>query len=250
MKDGVGMARWNHYLEYVRAQAKSPGRPPREKRFVPGPGITLSRQAGAGAHSVATELVPLLQARAPEDSYPWTVFDRNIVDLVLEEHNMPRHMAKFMPEDRVTEIGDTLDTLFGLHPTTWSLVRKTAETILHLAQLGNVIVIGRGGNIITGDLSYAFHVRLVGSPERRIQHVQDYKHLGRQAATDYVRTEDLARWRYVKKYYGKSIDDPLLYHLVINTDQVGYKDAAQLITEAVYSPGSSIGLALAGRSRI
>ena len=33
--------------------------------------------------------------------------------------------------------------------------------------------------------------------------------------------------RYVKKYFGKDIDDPLLYHLVINTDLVSYGESAR-----------------------
>ena len=248
MKDASEKARWNHYLEYVKSQTRSLRQASRPE-IVPGPVITVSRQAGAGAHSVADELIPRLQAKAPKGSCPWTVFDRNLVDLVLEEHQMPREMARFMPEDRILEISDTLDTLFG-HPTTWSLVRKTADTILHLGQLGNVIVIGRGGNIITRKLPYAFHVRLVGSMDRRIEHVRDYRHLDSLAAVEYVRTQDVARRRYVKKYYGKNIDDPLLYHLVINTDEVSYKDAARMIEGAVYPPEeSSIDIAGAARSR-
>ena len=64
-------------------------------------------------------------------------------------------------------------------------------------------------------LDYAFHVRLVGSVERRVRYIEEYLHLGRRAASEYVRKEDLGRKRYVKKYYGRDIDDPLLYDLVI-----------------------------------
>jgi cytidylate kinase len=139
-----------------------------------------------------------------------------------------------MPEDRISEISDTLDELFGIRPSMWSLVRKTAKTILHLAALGNVIVIGRGANIITAKLDYAFHVRLVGSLEKRIEHVRQHKGLALDAAAKYVHDQDLARKRYVRKYYSKDIDDPLLYDLVINTDELSYEEAARLIAEAVY----------------
>ena len=42
-----------------------------------------------------------------------------------------------------------------------------------------------------------------------------------------------ARARFVKKHFGKKIDDPLLYHLVINTDRLSYEEATILIGEAV-----------------
>ena len=89
---------------------------------------------------MAQELVGRLQARDPKASPPWTVFDRNLVAEVLQEHHLPERLAGSMPEDRVSEIADTLDELFGLRPSSWTLVRKTADTILHLAEIGNVIV--------------------------------------------------------------------------------------------------------------
>lgn len=195
--------------------------------------ITISRLAGSGAHVVAHELVARLRSRAASGSTPWTIFDRNLVDQVLKDHELPDRLTRFMPEDRVSGIADTMDELFGLHPPTRVLVRKTAETILQLVELGNVVVIGRGGAIITGNLDHVFHVRLVGSTERRVAYLREHKGLDARAAATFLRENDLARKRYVKTYYGKDIDDPLLYHLVINTDLVPYAEAARLIADAV-----------------
>ena len=195
--------------------------------------ITISRQAGSGGHTVAEKLRELLQAQEPEDSCPWAVFDRNLVKKVLEDHNLPASLARFMPEDRISEIEDTLDELFGLHPPSWVLVRQTADTILHLAELGNVIVIGRGANVITSRLDYVFHVRLVGSLEQRVKRMQESEHLNAKSAMELVQREDLGRRRYLHKYFNKNIDDPVLYHLVINTDLMPCAEAARLIAEAV-----------------
>ena len=41
------------------------------------------------------------------------------------------------------------------------LVHKTAKTILQLAEMGNVIIIGRGANVVTAHMNNIFHVRLV-----------------------------------------------------------------------------------------
>lgn len=197
---------------------------------------------------MADALLARLRDRARPGSSPWTVFDRNLVDRVLKDHDLPDRLAEFMPEDRVSEVADTLDELFGLHPSSWMLVRQTAETILHLAELGNVILIGRGANIITGRLDYAFHVRLVGSAQRRIEHAQEYLHVSREAAAEYVREKDLGRKRYVRKFYATNIDDPLLYHLVINTDRVSYGAAARMIAEAVEADLDAHELVAEGRA--
>jgi len=195
--------------------------------------VTISRQSGSGGHSVAQRLLELLQARTPKDGCPWTVFDRELVEKVLEDHNLPRRLAKFMAEDRISEISDTMDELFGLHPSSWTLVHKTADTILRLAELGHVILIGRGANVITCKLDYVFHVRLVGSLERRVRSMQQLNRSTQEAALELVHREDMGRRRYLKKYFNKDIDDPLLYHMIINTDLVSYEEAAETIVEAL-----------------
>jgi hypothetical protein len=174
-----------------------------------------------------------LQARSGDDEPHWAVFDRNLVERVLEEHHLPGRLAKFMPESWSSEVADTMDELFGLHPPSWILVRQTAETILQLAKLGNVIIIGRGANIITGRLDSVFHVRLVASLESRIKQIQESDRLDRKAALEFIQREDKGRKRYLRKFYRRDISDPLLYHLVINTDLIGYQTAAQMIGDMV-----------------
>jgi cytidylate kinase len=191
--------------------------------------ITISRQAGCGARAVADHLARYMQARTPEEEPNWTVFDRNIVAEVIREHHLPERLAHHMPEKWTSEVDDTLDELFGLHPPSWLLVRRTAETILHLAKIGNVILIGRGANVVTWKLPGTIHVRLAASLETRVKRIQETDKLGHKEALAFVRREDKGRGYYLKKYYDKEIDDPLLYHLVINTDLIAEEVAARII---------------------
>ena len=202
--------------------------------------VTISRQAGAGGHSVAEVLAGLLQARQIAGSPPWTVFDRNLMERVLEDHHLPSRLAKFMLEDRVSEIGDAIEDLCGLHPPTEALVEKTAVTIRHLMELGNVIIVGRGANVIAGRLDYVFHVRLVGSMEKRAERIQSTQQLGKRAALEFIHREDVGRRRYLRKYYDRDIEDPLLYHLVINTDLISHEQAARMIADTLLSTRSSV----------
>jgi cytidylate kinase len=195
--------------------------------------VTISRQAGSGAHAVAQKLAALLQAHTPKEAAPWTIFDRNLVDRVIEEHELPERVARFMPEDRVSGISDTVEELFGLHPPSWLLVRKVAETILHLAELGNVILIGRGASVVTAQLDHVVHVRLVSALERRIQRIQELNHLDEEGAVAFLEKEDRGRERYLKKYFKRDADDPLLYHVTINTDRMSYDQAARIIAGIV-----------------
>ena len=229
MNLAYGLERCRTYINaHIQAAGKGLTSDDRPRRAV-----TISRQTGSGAHVVAEKLAACLQTHTPSDARPWTVFDRNLVEKVLEDHNLPHRLARFMPEDRVSEIADMMDELFGLHPPSWTLVRQTTETILHLAELGNVILIGRGATVLTNKLEYVYHVRLVGSLEKRVAHMQELNGLNKQAALELIRREDRGRRRYLKTHFKADLDDLLLYHLVINTDLVPYEAAAQIVADAM-----------------
>src|SRR4051794_24937519 len=97
-------------LSFINSQLRDNGRGHgRSEQNLPISAVTISRQARCGARVVAEALAKYLQARMPRDEPPWTVFDRNLVQTVLEDHHLPSRLAKFMPENRISEISDTLD---------------------------------------------------------------------------------------------------------------------------------------------
>ncbi len=197
--------------------------------------VTLSREAGSGGNSVAENLVKNLQRTNRKGARPWTMFDRNLVDKVLEDHQLPTRLAKFFPEDRLTELQDIMDEVFGLRPGSWKLVQQTSETILHIAALGGAVIVGRAGNIVTRRLPDVLHVRLVGSLEVRVRRLSENRGMTRKSALDFIHREDVGRRRYVKKYFGEDVDNPLLYHLTLNTDLITIEEATDTITRVVQS---------------
>ncbi|MGH7972654.1 MAG: AAA family ATPase [Limisphaerales bacterium] len=197
----------------------------------PGPAITITHQTGSGTREIAEKLAQTLQHTEPGGSYAWTVFDRQLVETALEEHHLPKALAKRMPEDKRSYIDDVMDDLFGLRPPSWVLVPQVVETMLRLAVAGHAILIGRGAAVVTQRLPDVFHVRLIGSLPKRIQRVQKLHNLTFEAAAEFVEKEDRGRERYVKANFHTRIDDDLLYHLVVNTDRISHADAVALIAE-------------------
>jgi cytidylate kinase len=195
--------------------------------------VTISRQAGCGALAVAEKLARYLQEHSPKNPIPWTVFDRNLMEKVLEDHDLPTRLAQFLPEDRVSYLEDIMTDLLQAYPSSQTVVRQITETILKLASLGNVILIGRGGNVITARLPNIFHVRLVAPLEERVDHSYESYGMTKTEARKFCLREDLGRERYLKKYFNADINDPLLYHLVINTGLIGSDDTAKLIGDAM-----------------
>ncbi len=219
-------------LAYLNSQSPTIGAPVR----LPTPprmAVAISRQTGTGAVRIAGSLVEYLQAHGPSDDRPWTVFDKNLIAKVLEDHQLPAHLARFLPEDKIAAINDMVDEILGVHPPSWLIVHQSIETILRLAELGNVILVGRGAAAITGRLPNVLRVWLVGSLARRVARVQQNKHLSREEALAFTRRSDRGRARYVKKYLHQNIADVLLYNLTINTDDFSEQEVAYLIGDAV-----------------
>jgi len=195
--------------------------------------VTISRQAGSGAAVVAGKLAHFLQKQTPEDDQPWEVYDSNLIDKMLADHGLPPYLAKVLKEDRVSQLEDFMADALGVHPPSATLLQHLTETLLQLAGNGNVILIGRGGNMVTSKLPHVLHVRLVAPLEKRIQHCAETLHMTHDQAAKFCPAEDHARQRYFKKYFNTDIDNPLLYHVIINTGQVGYDEAARIIGDAV-----------------
>jgi hypothetical protein len=195
----------------------------------PGPAVTISSQTGAGAHEVAHCLAAILQKEMPGGRSAWTVFDRQLVEKVLEEHHLPKALAKYMPEERRSFIKDVMDELVGLRPPSGVIVPQIAETVLNLAEAGRVILVGRGAGFITARMPNVFHVRLVASLPRRIERVQQAENLSPREAARFIARSDRSSGGYAKAHFHVRVADELQYHLVLNTDRIPPLDAAELI---------------------
>jgi cytidylate kinase len=196
-----------------------------------GPVVTISRQCGARGTSIARVVATILQGdRFFAKGRPWTVFDQNLLQYLIDEHQLPERTAAFFSEDRDPQrIRTVIGEILGLHPGVFNTHARTAEAIRHLAEEGNIVFVGRGANFITADIHHAVHVRLVGSEAVRVQHVARREGLNAAKAAEMVRHIDHARDHYVRSVFRKDIGDPLHYDLFINTDHFTDGAAADLI---------------------
>ena len=197
------------------------------------PFVTVSRQAGAGAETVAGLLAAKLNGQGPQGAQPWTVFDKNLIDRVLADQDLPQEIAKLVEEDKDTTIKAIVGELLGLHPSMWTIFHHTSDTILKLARLGRCIIVGRGGNIVTAKLQGGIHVRLVAPENVRLAHLAKHFGLDEKSAAKYLHEHDEGRRRYVKTNFERDIEDPLLYDAVLNTGLLGFEKTADLLAGMV-----------------
>lgn len=213
--EGKQLEKWHAYIESQSKRIKYK----RGEFTAAEPAITLSRQTGAGAITFAEKLAEDLNERLDGQGTPWTVFDKNLINEVLKDHNLPDHLEQFMPEDRPRQIEDVIGDMLGMHPPNWKLVKDIGETIYRLAMMGRCIIVGRGANIITHDLSNVLHLRLVGSYETRVGRCMEYYNVTDNEARRIIMKQDRARRRYLLAYYDADIDDAMNFDLVIKVDR-------------------------------
>ena len=112
-------------------------------------------------------------------------------------------------------------------------IETATEVIRDLAEIGNVVLLGRGGAAILQDKQSVLRVGMVAKMEDRVNRVQQQMHLGnRDEAEQIIEQADMAQHRYFEKAFGSSPIDPFLYHFMWNTSDVSVEYAAQITIDA------------------
>jgi len=197
------------------------------------PFITVSREAGSGGASFGGMLARELNSKSPEGVI-WRLYEGNVIAKMLEENRLPARLARFLPEERVSEPGALIGEIVGLHPNLWELVQKTNQTMRHLAAQGHVILVGRGANFATAGLANGTHVRLIAPPADRARYLADRYNVPEKEALAFNAKCERARKSYVRAYFGADVSDPGAYSMVINTSLIPLPDVAKMVAARIY----------------
>jgi cytidylate kinase len=205
----------------------------KKRRQNPGPMITLSRETGIGAIAICEKLTEYLNLYAIDDYKDWAYFDKDLIEKVMSDHHMPEHFRKLLSSERPPKMDEWFGEILGINPSKLSLVHKTAQTILKFAETGNVVIVGRGAQFITAKLHNVLNVRLVAPVNYRIENSMQLYDVDRKAATEFIKKEDEERKEFIWKYFHKNVEDPHLYHTVINTNLLKPEEVAEMIGHCV-----------------
>lgn len=102
-----------------------------------------------------------------------------------------------------------------------------------LAAEGDIVIWGRGAQIVLADQPGVFRIRVVAPFELRVDRIMERDNLTYEEAAEAVRKYDLQRRSMIEAIYHKDRGDWALYDLVINTAHIGNGTAANMIFEAV-----------------
>ncbi len=112
-------------------------------------------------------------------------------------------------------------------------IRSMRHVIRALTSYGNVVIVGRGSVVILRDNPKVLRVGCVASYEDRIARVMQREDCNRKQAEKTLKQRDEARAKYFKVFFDlDNPDEPMLYHLVINTSDVDMEYAADMVFRA------------------
>lgn len=175
-----------------------------ERPVDPVPFITISRQAGAGGRSLARHIVRRLNKTHP-GVLPWTVWDNELVHKVAEENHLPEDLVTSVEDRRPSWLHDALSGLTfeddPANPDEFKVYRRVAVAIRALAQMGRVVIVGRGGAFVTRDLPGGIHLRLVAPLKERVARYGRRFDLAPEVAAETVRKVDEARAAFYRRYW-------------------------------------------------
>ena len=222
------MTRKNILIQYMESRlAKEEGRPE------PGPVITISREMGCPAKSVAEKVKFSLNHDLPGSGI-WRCLSNEILE---ESARRLRVDPKYIKHIFTYNDRNTLDEILAAtkkehrYKSDRAIKNTIGQVIKSLGEQGNYIIIGRAGVAHTRHIKRSLHVRLIAPFDWRVSKIMEYKGINRQAAADKITTGDVNRKQFLNYYLGDSkLEDN--FDLILNCSSYSIEGIAEIIVEA------------------
>ncbi len=195
--------------------------------------ITVSRQLGSGgatvAHLVAAEL-------------DFRLVDRELIEAVAERAGVSERAVGHFDERAFDWAHDVVNSFFFLccngrlfTPVCYRVI--VSRLVREYARRENVVILGRGAQVVLGLRPDALHVHVVAPLEERVARVVQRERVRPEEARRMIRESDESRRRYVSGVGRRDWSDPTLYDLVLDTGRMTLRDAAGLVVDGARHGG-------------
>lgn len=199
--------------------------------------ITISRMFGSGGSDVAARVANILG---------WTLLDNAVIGAVAERLGLSAAEVSSRDErvpslvERIAESMSMATPEFGV-PTADVSLTETAETrivdvtrrvIEEAVQRGNLVLVGRGAQVLLADRADALHVFCYAPKKFLVEYAIKYRGLAAENAEHEVDKRNKQREQYVRRNFGRDWRQLDHYHLCVDTGRLGINGAADLVVAA------------------
>jgi cytidylate kinase len=181
---------------------------------VPKLSVTISCKCGDEGNDLANRLCVLLKKNSNKD---WHIYEQQLIEDVSTVSGIQEQFLKDVGVQKhfFDNFYTSLLNKFSDREAFLALIEKIAS----VAKKGNVIMIGRGAEIITKNYSNCLHYRLESPIEYRTQLVSKKLNISLAMAMDFVIAHQEKREQFIEKYFSCKLGDPFYYHAIYNTSK-------------------------------
>lgn len=184
------------------------------------PVITVSRQLASLGDEISQKVAQILH------------YD------FIEKEKIAKALATYgLPEPELEKFDEK-------KPPLWDSLQIQRRKFLHFlqavifdfAQKDNVIIAGRGGQVLLKNLPGVFHVRVVAPLEERVRRMSQQSGGDEKQALRVLRRSDRDSAGFIRSFFDVDWNDPALYDLVINTQKLTVETAVNFILQSIQAP--------------
>jgi cytidylate kinase len=179
--------------------------------------ITISRQLGSLGTAVAQQAANRLGYR---------IVEREVINQAALRAGAPEVALAMIDELH----------LLGVCPSEeacQAYIQALQCVIEELAVGGNIVIVGRAGQVILANRTDTLHVRLIAPLQIRIERIAQRRGISLHAARAQVTASDHCREKFLKRFYNRNLDDPDQYDLIINTARFTCEATANIICQTL-----------------
>jgi cytidylate kinase len=180
--------------------------------------LTISRECQSGSHEIGTAVARAL-------GYEFVSRERILADIKKFGKRWPG--AERSLDENAPSIWERFDWEYH------GAISLVESIIYDYALADNVVIVGRGGNYLLRDISYALRIRIVAPLQTRIERMMKVDRVDEKTARQQIARIDKSRASYVKKNYGRDWEDLGHYDMVFNSGTDTYKDITRILVSAL-----------------
>lgn len=197
--------------------------------------VALSAAYGAGGSRIGPALAKRLEVPFLDRAIPSAVaaeLSVSVDEAVAFDYESSRSWLERLLSGFIGTDTGAPTSLVAEGATAEDFRHATEEVIRRQAETGQGVILGRGAAALLRDDDRVLRVRLHGPPDRRIRQAMRLRGVDEEAASEAVRRLDRTHAEYFRHFYGADIDDPTLYHLMIDSTAIEFDACIDLIVQA------------------
>ncbi len=189
----------------------------------PEPVITISRQHGAGGDALGKSVAAELG---------FAYWDREVLHEMAEHAHVSERLFESLDEKPKNAIASIVRAIsHSADPSYSDYMHELQRQIRTIAHHGHAVIMGRGSQLIV-DPDQSLRIRIVAPLNHRIQTIAKLRGISERDAAQEIQQIDGSHAAFLHQNWGRDIDDPEVYDIVLNSRTLTFESAVDAICVA------------------